>query len=135
MKRMVAAAALCAAICAGQKARSTADGVYTDAQAARGEEAYTAKCAVCHGGGMQGGPEAPAMFGEEFALSWGGKNAGALFAYLRGSMPPTDRDGISGQKYADIMAAIFRKNDYPAGQAELPADLKTLGGIGIPKGK
>ena len=119
----------------GQKPRSVMDGVYTDEQAKRGGDTYTAKCAMCHGGSMQGGPEAPGLAGAEFLFSWNGKTAGALYSYIRATMPPTEQGTLSDQRYADLVAAIFKKNDFPAGQTELPTDPKALQEILIPKDK
>jgi len=127
--------ALCAIPGPGQKPRSAMDGVYTIEQAKRGADMFVAKCGTCHGGDMQGGPEAPAMSGAEFLFSWGGKTAGALYEYLRKSMPPNEPGSLTDQRYADMLAAIFRKNDFPAGQTELPADPKALSEIAIPKDK
>ncbi|MGD1071082.1 MAG: cytochrome c [Bryobacteraceae bacterium] len=124
---------LCATPGQGQKQRSVMDGVYTAEQAKRGADTYTARCAMCHGAGMQGGPEAPALTGAEFLYSWGGKTAGALYNYMRATMPPTEQGSLSDQRYADLLAAVFQKNEYPAGKTELPADPKALADVVIPK--
>ena len=117
------------------KPRSVTDGVYTAEQAKRGADTFAAKCAMCHGGDMQGGPEAPAMAGAEFLFSWGGKTAGALYDYIHINMPPGEQGSLSDQRYADILAAIFQKNEFPAGQAELSPDPKALADLVIPKDK
>jgi len=126
---------LCVIPGSGQKTRSLEDGVYTEEQARRGDDTFAAKCGLCHGGEMQGGQEAPAMIGAEFQFSWGGKTAGALYNYIQASMPPNEQGSLSGQRCADILAAIFRKNGFPAGKAELPADAKALSQLSIPKDK
>jgi mono/diheme cytochrome c family protein len=115
--------------------RSVTDGVYTAEQAKRGADTYASRCAMCHGGEMQGGPEAPALIGAEFQFSWGGKTAGALYNYIHASMPPNEQGTLSGQRCADVLAAIFQKNQFPAGQSELPADAKALTDLVIPKDK
>jgi cytochrome c len=126
---------LCAIPGPGQKPRSVMDGVYTAEQAKRGVETYAAKCALCHGGDMQGSQEAPPMAGAEFLFSWGGKSAGALHVYIHATMPPNEQGSLSAQRCADILAAIFQKNEFPAGKTELPADPKALADILIPKDK
>jgi len=131
MKWKITAILLVCVALSGQKPRSVIDGVYTDDQAKRGGDTYTAKCAMCHGGSMQGGPEAPGLAGEEFLFSWNGKTAGALYNYIRATMPPTEEGTLSDRRYADIVAAIFKKNEFPAGQTELPADPKALAEIQI----
>jgi mono/diheme cytochrome c family protein len=135
MKYGITAILLVCAALWGQKPRSVMDGVYTVEQAGRGLDTYAAKCAMCHGGDMQGGQEAPALAGAEFLFSWGGKTAGALYNYMRSTMPPTEQGTLSDGRYTDILAAIFQKNEFPAGKTELPADAKTLGEIAIPKEK
>jgi cytochrome c len=132
---LVACAGLCAIPGSGQKPRTVWDGVYTAEQAKRGADSFAAKCAMCHGGEMQGSPEAPPMAGAEFMFSWGGKTAGALYDYIHMNMPPGEAGSLSGQRYADILAAIFQKNEFPAGQNELPADPKALADVLIPKDK
>jgi cytochrome c len=126
---------LCAVPGSPQKPRSVLDGVYTVEQAKRGADSFAAKCAMCHGGDMQGGQEAPPMAGAEFLYSWGGKTVGALYDYIHMSMPPNEPGGLSDQRYADVVAAIFQKNEFPAGKTELPADPKALAQILIPKDK
>jgi mono/diheme cytochrome c family protein len=130
------ALAMAAVVLLGQdKPRTALDGVYTADQAKRGAETYAAKCAECHGGEMQGGPAAPSMAGEEFLFSWGGKSAGALYDYLHMNMPPGDPGGLGDQRYAEIIAAIFQKNGFPAGKTELPGDPSALAKIQIPRDK
>jgi len=135
MKKLVAIPIACLGLWAMAPARNAADGVYTAEQAKRGADTYTARCAMCHGAGMQGGPEAPALIGAEFLFGWGGKTAGALYNYIHATMPPSEEGTLSGQRTADLVAAIFQKNQFPAGQAELPADPKALADIAIPKDK
>src|SRR5271169_4792725 len=53
-----------------QQARTANDGVYTDAQAARGKALYQQQCARCHGEALGGG-NAPPLAGSEFITAWG----------------------------------------------------------------
>lgn len=128
-------AAFCVAGIGQNKSRTVWDGVYTADQVKRGEDAFTQKCALCHGGDMQGGPEAPALNGVSFMVGWGGKNAGELYTYLRTTMPPDAPGTVSDQRYADLMAAIFNKNDFPAGSTPLTPDPRALADILIAKEK
>jgi mono/diheme cytochrome c family protein len=129
------AALLCLPLIGQKKPRTALDGVYTADQAKRGLEAWQSKCALCHGGDMQGGPEAPAMVGEPFLFSYGGKPVSALYDYIHTNMPPEAPGSIADQRYADIIAAIFQKNEFPAGNIELIPDKKFLDDIVIPKEK
>jgi S-disulfanyl-L-cysteine oxidoreductase SoxD len=105
----------------GQKkpSKSVYEGVYTADQAKRGTTAFNGNCAMCHGESMMGGGGAPAAAGPEFMFSWGGKSAGDLLTYLKGNMPPGGAGNLSDQRYIDIMAAIFKTNEFPEGKSEL----------------
>lgn len=118
-----------------QKKRTVWDGVYTADQATRGMATFKAQCASCHGENMMGGGGAPAAAGPEFVFNWKDKSVGELFEYVRTNMPPGAAGSISDQKYADIAAAIFQATEFPAGQAELPADATALADIQIIKEK
>lgn len=102
-----------------QTSGSVLDGVYTDAQSARGQDAFSQNCAMCHGSGLTGSGEAPALVGGEFISNWAGLTLGDLFERIRTTMPQ-DRPGKLGRdQYADIVSFILKSNGYPAGQKEL----------------
>jgi len=107
--------------------RSTNDGVYSAAQAARGEEAFRA-CSYCHGRDMRGGddPPGPALKGPIFLAKWGNRSLADLFGHIVEAMP-RDRPGtLDPQAYADILAHILAANGLPAGSTELPAGGEAL---------
>jgi hypothetical protein len=57
--------------------------------------------------------------GGEFLSNWYGLTVGDLFDRIRVSMP-ADRPGtLNREKAADILAHIFRVNQFPAGKNEL----------------
>src|SRR3989475_12978070 len=56
-----------------QQSRTVKDGVYTDAQARRGQKNFKERCATCHGGAL-GGPVGPALTGNDFLAGWGQPN-------------------------------------------------------------
>ncbi len=66
------------------------DGVYTRAQAARGEALYPEPCGRCHGHRLNGAPDDPDMLpappvgGPKFLRNWDGRTLAALFEYTRG---------------------------------------------------
>src|SRR3954466_6294646 len=68
-----------------QTPRTVRDGVYTDAQAARGSAIYKEKCASCHGPTL-GGSLAPPLAGEPFAANWGGPLS-AIVDKIQATMP------------------------------------------------
>ena len=111
--------------------KSVWDGAYSAEQAKRGATQVASKCATCHGAELHGGPGAPGVAGPEFLFSWNGKSAAELFDYIKTNMPPGEPDSMSAQRYADIVAAVFQANGFPAGPAELSADEKGLADIKI----
>ena len=98
---------------------SVLDGVYTQAQAERGTAQYAQHCAACHGTGLSGNGEAPALVGAEFISNWAGITLGDLFERIRTTMPQDNPGTLSRDQYADILSFILKSNGYPAGQKEL----------------
>jgi mono/diheme cytochrome c family protein len=105
-----------------QTARTVLDGVYTAAQATRGEKAYTASCASCHRDTLEGGAEALSLKGERFMESWRDDTLEGVFLHMKTRMPrrPAGEPGsLPEQSYVDILAYILKANDFPAGNTEL----------------
>ncbi len=102
------------------------DGVYTEDQAKRGEPLYAEKCSSCHGPDMNGGEMAPGLTGGEFQANWNDLTLGDLFERMRISMPQNNPGSLSRQQNADILAAMLKKGNYPAGKAELPTQTEML---------
>jgi mono/diheme cytochrome c family protein len=101
------------------KVKSQWDGVYTDAQAARGEKLYAGNCAPCHNWDLKGNEIGPALTGPSFAGRWNGKPLGDLFEYTQAMMPQISPGGLTRQQNADILAFIFKTAAAPAGKTEL----------------
>ena len=122
-----------------QPAKTVLDGVYTETQAARGENAYAQNCARCHGETLGGGGAAPMLYTLEFLDRWREDVLSSLFQFIQTSMPLAPGPGPGGLKqsqYLDIAAFILSRNDFPAGSSELTAaDLETtlLVGLNGPK--
>ncbi|MES1264653.1 MAG: hypothetical protein ABUU24_03255, partial [Variovorax sp.] len=54
------------------------------------------------------------------------------FAYLKMMMPPTAPGSLSDQKYADVMATLFKMNGFPASEGnDVPANPDALAGVRI----
>jgi cytochrome c len=104
-----------------QTSKTTWDGVYTDAQAARGAALYAATCAQCHGPTLAGA-EGPPLNGVEFASNWNGLSLGDLFERVRTSMPPDDPSRLSAPDKVDVLAHILATSRFPAGASELSRD-------------
>src|SRR4051794_39727423 len=104
--------------------KSVKEGVYTDAQAKRGEPLYKEQCAACHGDDLQGSGPMPPLAGADFVKNW--KTAGDLFDKIHQSMPASAPGTLSDQQTADIIAYMFSVAKYPAGQTELAAKMEPL---------
>jgi mono/diheme cytochrome c family protein len=110
---------------------TTNSGIYTKAQAARGERLYAESCARCHAPNLMGGEGSPALAGDEFLARWTGKTVADLFERTRKTMPTDDPASLSRQQYADLVAYLFNANAFPPGQLELSRDLPALNQIRI----
>jgi S-disulfanyl-L-cysteine oxidoreductase SoxD len=139
MKWLIAVAlALVATLAAAQTAKSVSvwSGVYTAAQAKRGEQVHTDVCAMCHGPRLNGAgqsemPPSPAIAGSAFLRKWAGRNVAALFLYIRQTMPPDSPGTVTNQQTADAIAHMFAVSNMPVGDKELPLDPKALANIMI----
>src|SRR5262245_51602024 len=69
------------------KPKTTWDGVYSDAQAKRGEAAYGKACASCHGPDLSGVDSAPSLTGAEFNAGWNDLPLDDLFQRVKTTMP------------------------------------------------
>jgi mono/diheme cytochrome c family protein len=116
---------------AAQGSRTVRDGVFTEEQSKRGQDAYQMNCASCHGADLGGQESAPALKGQEFQASWEGLSVGDLFERVRISMPQDAPGRMSRKEYADTLAFIFKSAGMAAGQEELPTELEPLKQIKI----
>jgi len=114
------------AIRAQEPTRSVWDGVYTEAQARRGEAVYRQNCASCHGVALEGIETAGPLAGARFTANWNGVTVGDMLERVRVSMPH-DRPGtLSRQQTADVLAYLFSVNRFPAGKTELARQTELL---------
>ena len=110
-----------------QQTRTARDGVYTDAQAARGAAIYKEKCASCHGPAL-GGSLAPPIAGDAFAAQWGGPLS-AIVDKIQATMPANAMGTLTRAQAADVLAFMLQTSKFPTGRAELSSDdavLKTI---------
>ncbi len=121
---------LAAAVLLHAEPRTVLEGVYTEAQARRGMEAYDAKCGSCHKPTLDGGAEALPLRGQHFLETWRDDTLFALFNHMQTRMPrrPVGEPGtLPRATYVDIVAYILKVNEYPAGSQELTEE--SLGSI------
>jgi S-disulfanyl-L-cysteine oxidoreductase SoxD len=103
-----------------QTSTTALDGVYTHAQAARGEAAYSTSCIGCHEGQDADGPE---LRGKVFLDRWREDSLESLFTFIRTTMPGNAPGSLDDRAYADIVAFILEANGLPAGTRELNPDV------------
>jgi S-disulfanyl-L-cysteine oxidoreductase SoxD len=103
--------------------KSVLDGIYTDAQAKRGDKVFADTCATCHGPKLEGtSTGGPTLSGPDFINGWKDMSVGALLNKINMDMPSNAPGTLTPEQYADVMAYVLSVNKYPAGQTELPTD-------------
>jgi len=101
-------------------AKTVWDGVYTTAQAQRGQTSYTQSCLRCHKADLMG--IEGAMKGELFMERRREDTLDALFLDMKATMPRGNPGGLPDQTYADIISYILQANEMPPGSTELTPD-------------
>jgi quinoprotein glucose dehydrogenase len=123
MKRKIRAGLLLVSLIAApaafaQTKQSVWDGVYSAAQADRGQGQYLQRCVMCHGASLEGNGEAPPLTGE-FIPDWAGMTLGDLYDKINVTMPLNAPGTLSPGATADILAYLLAKNNFPVGTSEL----------------
>lgn len=98
--------------------RNMRDGVYTAAQADRGQLVFKEVCETCH---------APRYFTGRFLSTYA--TMWDMFDFTRYNMPEDNPASLSDQKYIDLMAYILKVNNVPPGEKELPVERAPLDAI------
>ena len=113
------------------------EGVFTEAQATRGQAVYEGACGTCHGRRLNGAPDDPDMRSSpplaraRFLRVWDGLSLGTLVAYTRATMPEENPNSLTGQEYVDVIAYQLSVSGMPAGDRELSPDPYSLGRVVI----
>jgi len=102
------------------QARTARDGVYSAAQATRGQAIYKDKCAPCHGEMLEG-LLGPPLAGDEFLKAWANQPLSELANKIEKTMPQSDPGSLMRPDVIDLVAHILQVGKFPAGQAALPA--------------
>ena len=103
--------------------RSTLQGVYTAAQADKGEDTYYGICVSCHPRGTYAG--------DSFKKNWNGRPLSDLYDWVLNKMPKSAPGTLSPAESIQVVAYILRENKMPTGAVALPANAATLGTIRI----
>jgi mono/diheme cytochrome c family protein len=101
--------------------RTTHSGVYSRAQAARGQDVYMGMCKSCH--------SADAYTASTFTSKWEGKALAELYLFIRDNMPKNEPGGLTPEEYADVLAYLLSINRMPAGDTDLPPDADRMKSI------
>lgn len=97
---------------------TTASGVYTAAQAAKGEQVYMTFCVSCHPPGTYALPA--------FRDKWNGAPVSKLFDLVIDTMPKSEPGSLEPQDYIAAIAYILKINGAPPGRTPLRADSDDL---------
>jgi S-disulfanyl-L-cysteine oxidoreductase SoxD len=118
---MLAAVSLAGVQAPASPARSQWSGIYSVAQAQRGEALYAENCAFCHGADLGGTNSAPPLTRAALSAKWQGRSLGELFDYQQIFMPMNSPGGFSRAQNAEILAFVFKAGGLPAGSTDLPS--------------
>lgn len=107
------------------------DGIYTEAQAQRGQALYHAKCSSCHGDQLTGkeSDDVPALTGRDFMVEWDGRTVGDLYRKIFRKMPQDDPGTLTPQQTADLVSFLLSFNKFPSGNSELQPESEALTAI------
>ena len=128
---MIAAALIvAAALTAAAQKKTSWDGVYSAAQADRGQAAFVKSCGGCHRDDMSGGDDSePPLRGTHFTDKWEGASVAEIYDFVANNMPKSKPGSLPLETCIDIVAFMLKSNEMPAGQAELTTDIEALSKI------
>ena len=104
-----------------QEGRKIWDGVYTEAQAARGKPAYETSCGRCHNNELAGSERAPALKGDGFWAHWENDSLDRLFTKIRDTMPSGGIESVTDAGKLDILAYVLSRNEAAPGKRNSPS--------------
>jgi len=110
--------ALLGALVLTGQGRSITEGVYSAAQAGRGQQIYKAQCAACHGNAMEG-TSGPPLAGDAFLSNWSAQPLANLVEKIQKTMPFNLPATLSRSQSTDLAAYVLQAGKFPAGQTEL----------------
>ena len=120
---------------AARTGRSVWDGVFSTAQARRGEQKFAENCGFCHPLTLVGpddhvdGWSGEPLVGDQFLRRF--RDAFTLFDVMRSTMPATAPGELGSRSYVDLISFILEANKFPAGDKELSFDADSLKQIRI----
>ena len=100
---------------------TTERGVYTAAQALKGEEVYMTFCVSCHPVGTYAA--------QAFKDKWNGAQLSRLFDLVTETMPKNEPGSLDNREYVLAISYILKINGAPPGKTPLPVDRAALAKI------
>jgi alcohol dehydrogenase (cytochrome c) len=95
-------------------AANATPGLFTAAQAVRGQQVFSQSCVKCH--------RVADQTGAAFRAKWGSGGLGVLFNVISRTMPENAGGSLSKADYAAIIAYMLSESGYPPGPSDLPDD-------------
>ena len=123
--------AVTSALIGAQASRTVQDGVYTTAQAERGQAIYAKRCASCHGNTLGGG-QAPPLVGDAFVANWRSEPLFTLVDKIQHTMPADAPGDLTAAQSSDIVAHLLKTGGFRAGSTELASSEESLKKISWP---
>jgi len=93
---------------------TTADGIFTLAQADRGEDLFRSICSDCH--------DQADWTEEGFKGRWEGQSVFQFWYYINDRMPYDNPYSLTREQVTDVVTYILTLNGLPAGDTELAPD-------------
>jgi S-disulfanyl-L-cysteine oxidoreductase SoxD len=115
-------------------ARTVQDGVYTDAQATRGQAVFAKQCVTCHGAKLEGA-QGPALRGDGFLNTWSAQPLSELVNKIKNTMPDDAQGTLTAPQATDLVAHILKSGGFKPGAVELASTEAVLSRIGWPARK
>lgn len=106
---------------AGPAPTTASQGVFTSAQAGRGQATFESNCSSCHG--------TTEFSNVSFRRFLATRSIGDLFFQISTTMPRNSPGGLAPAEYAEVLAYFLSMNGYSVGTAELSALQTVLDGI------
>jgi mono/diheme cytochrome c family protein len=115
-------------------AKTAKDGVFTAAQAKRGQALFKKHCESCHSSDLTGGADgAPALVGTDFLGFWDNTPVADLVSKIKESMPQSAAGTLTAQQATDVTAYVLQVNKFTPGSVELPSSPSSLKAITLVK--
>jgi len=111
------------------QSRTVADRVYSDAQAARGQQLYKTQCVTCHGEALEG-VVGPPLAGSGFLAAWSARPLAELVDKIEKTMPPQQPGSVARPQAIELASYFLSASKFPAGATELAS--AALGQIAFP---